>query len=90
MIRIIGGIMLVVGIMASGCSESGGGMDKIDKIIAAKGMARNMCNYPDTCTFSFFDTPVVDGNKVTLTFTAKNAFGVPETNTVTFDVGYDY
>ena len=88
MIRIIGGIMLVVGIMASGCSESGGGMDKIDKIIAAKGMARNMCNYPDTCSFSMWDEPKVVGDKVTLTFTAKNAFGVPETNTITFDVGY--
>ena len=85
MSKIISSIVLASVIIASGCSDP-----KIDKIIAAKGMARNLCNYPDTCTFSFFDMPVVDGNKVTLTFTAKNAFGVPETNTVTFDVGYDY
>ena len=85
MSKIISSIVLASVIIASGCSDP-----EIDKIIAAKGMARNLCNYPDTCTFSFFDQPVVDGNKVTLTFTAKNAFGVPQTNTVTFDVGYDY
>jgi hypothetical protein len=83
MSKIISSIVLASVIIASGCSDP-----KVDKILAAQGMARSMCNYPDTCTFSFFDTPVVDGNKVTLTFTAKNAFGVPETNTVTFDVGY--
>jgi len=81
--KIFSSIVLASVIIASGCSDP-----KIDKIMAAKAMARNMCNYPDTCTFSMWDAPIVDGNKVTLTFTAKNAFGVPETNTMTFDVGY--
>ena len=58
----------------------------VDKIMTAKAMARSMCNFPDTCTFSLFGTKV-KGNKVTLTFTAKNAFGVPDTHTMTFDVG---
>ena len=81
--KIFSSIVLASVIIASGCSDP-----KIDKIMAAKAMARNMCNYPDTCSFSMWDAPIVNGNKVTLTFTAKNAFGVPETNTMTFDVGY--
>jgi hypothetical protein len=37
-----------------------------------------MVNYPDTLVFHEFYTKV-SGNVVTLKFTAKNGFGVPET-----------
>ena len=52
--------------------------DDIDKILKAKDIVRNMVNYPDTLVFHEFYTNV-SGNTVTLKFTAKNAFGVPET-----------
>ena len=52
--------------------------DDIDKILKAKDIVRNMVNYPDTLVFHEFYTKV-SGNTVTLKFTAKNAFGVPET-----------
>lgn len=51
----------------------------IDKILKAKDMVRNMVNYPDTLVFHEFYT-VVKGNIVTLKFTCKNGFGVPETH----------
>ena len=38
-----------------------------------------MVNYPDTLVFHEFYTKV-SGNTVTLKFTAKNAFGTPETH----------
>ena len=50
----------------------------IDKILKAKEIVRNMVNYPDTLVFYEFST-VVKGNVVTLKFTCKNGFGVPET-----------
>lgn len=50
----------------------------IDKILKAKEIVRNMVNYPDTLVFHEFDTKV-SGNTVTLKFTCKNGFGVPET-----------
>ena len=52
--------------------------DDIDKILKAKDIVRNMVNYPDTLVFHEFYTKV-SGNTVTLKFTTKNAFGVPET-----------
>jgi hypothetical protein len=51
----------------------------IDKILKAKDIVRGMVNYPDTLVFHEFYTKV-NGNTVTLKFTAKNAFGVPETH----------
>lgn len=53
--------------------------DDIDKILRAKEIVRNMVNYPDTLVFHEFST-VVKGNVVTLKFTCKNGFGVPETH----------
>lgn len=44
-----------------------------------------MVNYPDTLSFNNMATRV-SGNTVTLTFTAKNAFGVPETHTMDIQV----
>lgn len=55
--------------------------DDIDKILKAKEIVRGMVNYPDTLVFHEFSTKV-SGNTVTLKFTCKNAFGVPETNTL--------
>ena len=53
--------------------------DDIDKILQAKEKVRQMVNYPDTLVFHEFSTKVV-GNTVTLKFTCKNGFGVPETH----------
>jgi hypothetical protein len=50
----------------------------VDKILKAKDIVRSMVNYPDTLVFHDFYTKV-SGNTVTLKFTAKNGFGVPET-----------
>lgn len=52
----------------------------INKILKAKDIVRGMVNYPDTLVFHDLYTKV-SGNTVTLKFTAKNAFGVPETHT---------
>jgi hypothetical protein len=52
----------------------------IDKILKAKEIVRGMVNYPDTLVFHEFATKV-SGNTVTLKFTVKNGFGVPETHT---------
>lgn len=65
-----------------GCVESNG---DINRILKAKSMARSLANYPDTVVFHEFDTNVI-GKNVTLKFTCKNAFGVPETHTMTFNV----
>ena len=53
---------------------------EIEKILKAKEIVRGMVNYPDTLVFHEFHTKV-SGNTVTLKFTAKNAFGTPETHT---------
>ena len=52
----------------------------VDKILKAKEIVRKMVNYPDTLVFHEFSTKV-NGNTVTLKFTCKNGFGVPETHT---------
>jgi hypothetical protein len=57
----------------------------IDKILRAKDIVRAMVNYPDTLVFHEFSTKV-SGNTVTLKFTCKNAFGVPETHTMNITV----
>ena len=51
---------------------------EINKILRAKEIVKSSVNYPDTLVFHEFYT-VVKGNTVTLKFTAKNGFGVPET-----------
>lgn len=53
--------------------------DDIDKILKAKDIVRSMVNYPDTLVFHEFYTKV-RGNTVTLKFTCKNGYGVPETH----------
>ena len=53
--------------------------NEIDKILKAKDIVRGLVNFPDTLVFHNFYTKV-KGNTVTLKFTAKNAFGVPETH----------
>ena len=59
--------------------------DDIDKILKAKNIVRNMVNYPDTLVFHDLYTKV-SFNTVTLKFTAKNAFGVPETHVLDIKV----
>ena len=59
--------------------------DDIDKILKAKEIVKKMVNYPDTLQFHNLYTKV-SGNTVTLKFTAKNAFGVPETRTMNIKV----
>lgn len=53
--------------------------NEINKILKAKEIVRGMVNFPDTLVFHEFYTKV-SGNTVTLKFTAKNAFGTPETH----------
>jgi ABC-type cobalt transport system substrate-binding protein len=57
----------------------------IEKIMKAKEIVKTMVNYPDTLVFHNLYTQV-SGNTVTLKFTAKNAFGVPETRTMNIRV----
>ena len=57
----------------------------IEKIIKAKEIVKTIVNYPDTLVFHNLYTNV-SGNTVTLKFTAKNAFGVPETRTMNIRV----
>lgn len=59
--------------------------EDIDKILRAKDIVRGMVNYPDTLVFHDLYTKV-SGNTVTLKFTCKNAFGVPETHTMDIKV----
>lgn len=54
--------------------------EDINKILKAKEIVRSMVRNPDTLVFHEFQTKV-SGNTVTLTFTCKNDFGVPETHT---------
>lgn len=54
--------------------------EEINKILKAKEIVRGMVNFPDTLVFHDLHTKV-RGNTVTLKFTCKNAFGVPETHT---------
>ena len=73
--------MMVCGIVNSIIiSPSVAVADDIDKILKAKEIVRGMVNYPDTLVFHEFHTKV-RGNTVTLKFTCKNGFGVPETHT---------
>lgn len=66
--------------------SSGDGQSDIDKIIEAKRQVANTVNYPDTLVFHNMDTEV-NGDKVTLTFTAENGFGVPSTYTKSIVIG---
>lgn len=59
--------------------------DDIDKILKAKDIVRSMVNYPDTLVFHDLYTKV-KGNVVTLKFTCKNGYGVPETHTMDINV----
>jgi hypothetical protein len=85
MMKII--VALVLTIVACGSAANyvyADGVTKIDdneinKILKAKEIVRGMVNYPDTLVFHDFSTKV-SGNTVTLKFTAKNGFGVPETH----------
>jgi hypothetical protein len=63
----------------------GVGNPEVDKIIRAKQIVRSQLNYPDTADFHDMSTSV-RGNTVTLTVTAKNAFGVPSTHTFNIEV----
>lgn len=76
-------IIAMTGLLFAGCNASNN--DEIDKIIKAKARVESMVNFPDTLDFHDMKTRVV-GNKVYLTFTASNAFGVTETHTVGVDV----
>jgi len=61
---------------------------RVDRIIEAKAKVRQLLNFPNTASFHNFgaDAPKVNGNKVTLTVTAENAFGVSKTHTFTVRV----
>ncbi len=78
-------LAFLVGLLMIGCNTNRSTNDDIDKILKAKAVVRTMVNYPDTLDFHDMKTRVI-GNKVYLTFTASNAFGVEETHTVDIDV----
>lgn len=59
--------------------------EDINKILKAKEIVKKMVNYPDTLVFHELYTKV-KGNVVTLKFTCKNAFGVPETHVMDINV----
>jgi hypothetical protein len=61
------------------------GNPEVDKIIRAKQIVLSQLNFPDTADFHDMSTSV-RGNTVTLTVTAKNAFGVPSTRTFNIEV----
>lgn len=65
-----------------GCDNSN---SDVDKIIKAKQIVLGKINFPDTADFHEMKT-YVQGNNVSLTVTAKNAFGVPATQTFTVRV----
>lgn len=74
--------LLCLFIFILGCDV---GNSEVDKIIKAKQIVLSQLNFPDTADFHEFKTQV-NGNTVTLTVTAKNAFGVPSTHTFNIDV----
>ena len=83
-------IFLVVSVI--GCelpnSEPSADDVRIMKIIRAKDYVRsNVAQYPDTLDFhSWSYEPTVSGDTVTLKFTCKNAFGVPETHVMDIEI----
>lgn len=64
---------------------SGTYKDDIDKIIEAKAIVRSALAFPDTARFHNLKTKV-NWNRVTLTVTYQNAFGIPKTETVTISI----
>ena len=58
---------------------------EVEKILKAKQIVLQRLNFPDTADFHDLSTEV-RGDNVTLTVTAKNAFGVPSTHTFTIKV----
>jgi hypothetical protein len=64
-----------------GCDSPTTSNSQIDKILRAKSIVKSMVKHPDTLVFKEFETNVV-GDNVSLTFSCKNGFGVPETHTV--------
>lgn len=69
-------------LLFAGCES---GNSEVDKILKAKDIVRSQVNFPDTLSFHEMQTQV-RGNTVSLTFTAKNAFGVPSTHTMNVNV----
>lgn len=70
-------------LVLAGCDS---GNSEVDKILKAKQVVLSRLNFPDTADFHEMKTSV-RGDTVTLTVTAKNAFGVPSTHT--FDIKVD-
>jgi hypothetical protein len=74
--------LLPIVLLFVGCDNSN---SDVDKIIKAKQIVLGKINFPDTADFHEMKTHV-QGNNVSLTVTAKNAFGVPATQTFTVRV----
>lgn len=73
--------LVLFAMFLAGCDSS----NEVDKILRAKEIVRSQLNFPDTADFHEMKT-MVNGNTVTLTVTAKNAFGVPSTKTFNINV----
>lgn len=74
--------LILFAVLLAGCDSSN---SDVDKILRAKEIVRSQLNFPDTADFHEMKT-MVNGNTVTLTVTAKNAFGVPSTHTFNINV----
>ena len=86
--RILIGFLLVfvlISTLINGGNTSTYQYDDIKKIMQAKEYVRSLARYPDTLDFHDMQTEV-NGNNVTLTFTAENAFGVQKTETMIIPV----
>lgn len=73
--------ILTFAFICCGCSTN----NDVDKIIKAKNMVKSLTNFPDSVSFHDMETKV-NGNIVTIKFTCKNAFGVPETHSMDFSI----
>jgi len=69
-------------------NEPSASLVRTNKIIKAKDFVRSyVAQYPDTLDFhSWSYEPTVSGDTVTLKFTCKNAFGVPETHVMDIEI----
>ena len=74
--------LVLFAMFLAGCDSSN---SEVDKILRAKEIVRGQLNFPETADFHEMKT-MVKGNTVTLTVTAKNAFGVPSTHTFNINV----
>lgn len=79
-------ILLLIALLAAPAAQAASPAVKMDVAAACKDYARSMAMHPATVKFSLFarfDSDTKTGGVISVNeFTAKNAFGVPDTFTV--------